>query len=193
MNILELVKATCYEINLLKVLPAPMFDYIASMFASNAKNSAKNGLTVAPSGVKFSHGINIVIGKSTVRSILTSKVSAFTNHIVGVVLGRSHKKMIGIYTPWIVALVANVMAFRNWAVEVLIRNAMRGSRIPFSLSSADTHGSIATRFYDRCCPQPTATTGFDRVSFNSYFNRNVFTVSSFIHIFILYEVMGGTP
>lgn len=193
MDVLGIVKATNYEIKQLPMLSCNAVDYVTDVSSRNFISICQVLVRELFGGVKSFDYYNIFIAQLTKGTSFTQKFTTFANHVVRIFLRCSHKEMIGIYASRIIALMTNVMAFWNRAVEMLIRNSMRGSRIAFSLSSANSHNSVATRFYDRSFPKPTATIRLNDVSLNSYFNRNIFAVFSFIHAPILYEIMGGTP
>lgn len=54
-----------------------------------------------------------------------SPMPALAHFIIDVLLIRSCKKVVRIDTPWIIALVENVLSVGDWAIEKNIRKAMR--------------------------------------------------------------------
>ena len=99
--------------------------------------------------------------------------SSFAPHVIHVVLWRPKKKVMRVYARWVVAMMADECAIREFSNVQLIGDTV-GQKF-FTATTADRPVAVHAK---RPRPEPTATVGFDRVFLVESFTDRFFWAAS---------------
>lgn len=91
---------------------------------------------------------------ATARDFVSRCLTAFTNHVVDVILSRTQKQMLRVYAQRVVAGVAHVQAVYDRAIKQLVRYASRCVPLAFYRKSGSRVLRVFSAAHDGALPKP---------------------------------------